>query len=165
MTTISDQKCYNCVENRLYTFHTKKKNLRQYIYISIHIIQILLNYCPRTRFCQKKKLIHFRLYHLWQTNSFYYAWHFNLSDVRTCEKIDWWSTIPPISTKWTTTSHLKPINHNRPRHTWDIGIPGPGLRQAQQCVGVKPFRFVILLPDCCGRMLYILRPTGIFLGY
>ena len=22
----------------------------------------------------------------------------------------WWSTIPPISTKWTTTSHLKPLN-------------------------------------------------------
>jgi len=22
----------------------------------------------------------------------------------------WWSTIPPISTKWSPTSHFKPVN-------------------------------------------------------
>jgi len=28
----------------------------------------------------------------------------------------WWSTIPPISTKRTITSHLKPLNAKRPGH-------------------------------------------------
>lgn len=33
MTAISDHKFYNCVENRLYTFHTKKKFKTIYLYI------------------------------------------------------------------------------------------------------------------------------------
>jgi hypothetical protein len=35
-------------------------------------------------------------------------------------------TIPPISTKWTTTSHLKPWNTKK-TITYDIGNPDPGL--------------------------------------
>jgi hypothetical protein len=30
----------------------------------------------------------------------------------------WWSTIQPISTKRTSTSHLKPLSVKRPRHMW-----------------------------------------------
>jgi len=28
----------------------------------------------------------------------------------------WWSTIPPISTKWTIISHLNSLNIKKPRH-------------------------------------------------
>jgi hypothetical protein len=49
----------------------------------------------------------------------------------------WWSTIiiPPISlsTKWSTTSHLKHLKTKRPWHmTYDIKNPGPVLGQAQK---------------------------------
>jgi len=30
----------------------------------------------------------------------------------------WWSTIPPKSTKWTTTSHLKQLNTNKHHEIW-----------------------------------------------
>jgi len=38
----------------------------------------------------------------------------------------WWSAILSISTKWTTTSHLKSLNKVNTT-TSDIGNPGPGL--------------------------------------
>jgi hypothetical protein len=34
----------------------------------------------------------------------------------------WWSTIPQISTKWTTTSHLKSLNTKKTT-TYDVGNP------------------------------------------
>ena len=42
----------------------------------------------------------------------------------------WWSTIPPISTKQTTTSHLKSMNIKK--RTYDFGNPGPDLGQAEK---------------------------------
>jgi hypothetical protein len=44
----------------------------------------------------------------------------------------WWSIIPQIS----TTSDLKSLNTKKVT-TYDIWHPGPGLRQAQKCWGVK----------------------------
>jgi hypothetical protein len=49
----------------------------------------------------------------------------------------WWSQIPSISTKQTTTSHLHSLNTKRgQRH--DVGNSCPVLGQAQTCGGVKP---------------------------
>ena len=42
----------------------------------------------------------------------------------------WWSTILPISTKRTTTSHLKSLNKEKTT-TYDFGNLGPGLWQTQ----------------------------------
>jgi hypothetical protein len=46
----------------------------------------------------------------------------------------WWSSIPPISTKQTITSHLNWTHwtQKKDHNTYDIGNPGPGLGQAQQ---------------------------------
>ena len=44
----------------------------------------------------------------------------------------WWSTIPPISTKQTITSHLDSLN-TKQTMTYDIGNLGSGLGQAQKC--------------------------------
>jgi hypothetical protein len=42
-----------------------------------------------------------------------------------------WTTIPPISTKQTTTSHLNSLNMIKKRtKTYDVGNPGPDLGQA-----------------------------------
>jgi len=49
----------------------------------------------------------------------------------------WWSTISPISTKRTITSHLSLLNTNKIT-IYDVGNPGPGLEQAQTGCGVKP---------------------------
>ena len=48
-----------------------------------------------------------------------------------------WSTIPPMSTKRTITSHLKSLNLKKIT-TYHHGSPCPGMRQAQQYVGVNP---------------------------
>jgi len=48
----------------------------------------------------------------------------------------WWSTIPPISTKQTVTSHLKPFNIIKTT-TYGIGNPSIDLKQAQKCGRVK----------------------------
>ena len=42
----------------------------------------------------------------------------------------WRSAIPPISTKQTTTSNIKPLNM-RKTMTYGIGNLGPGLEQTQ----------------------------------
>jgi len=44
----------------------------------------------------------------------------------------WWSTIQPISTKQTITSHLKSLNRIKTQ-AYDIGNPGHGLGQAKKC--------------------------------
>jgi hypothetical protein len=44
----------------------------------------------------------------------------------------WWSTIPPISTKWTITFHLNSLNINKTTK-YDTGNPGPDLGQPQIC--------------------------------
>ena len=41
----------------------------------------------------------------------------------------WWSSIPPLSTTW--TSHLNSL-HTKKTMTYDIGNPSPGLGQAQK---------------------------------
>ena len=46
-----------------------------------------------------------------------------------------WSTIPPISTKQTATSHLKSLNIKK-TSTYDVGNLGLGLGQAHKCGGV-----------------------------
>jgi hypothetical protein len=48
----------------------------------------------------------------------------------------WWSTIPPISTNQTTTTHFNSMHTKRRmgNMTYDIGNPGFGLGQAQQCL-------------------------------
>ena len=47
------------------------------------------------------------------------------------------STIPQIWTTRTNTSNLNPLNIEKTT-IYVIGNPGPGLRQAQTCDGVKP---------------------------
>jgi hypothetical protein len=42
----------------------------------------------------------------------------------------------PISTKQTTTSHVKPLNTKKIM-TYDIGNPGHGLGQSQKCGRIK----------------------------
>jgi hypothetical protein len=52
----------------------------------------------------------------------------------------YWSTISSISTKRTTTSHLKSLSLNAKKTmTYGIGNPCPSFGQAQQCGGVKLF--------------------------
>ena len=53
----------------------------------------------------------------------------------------WWSTIPPILTKQTITSHLKSLNKKRPWH--GIRNPGPGLGQAHNCEWWKPINGIL----------------------
>ena len=50
----------------------------------------------------------------------------------------WWSTIPPISTKWPITSHHSSSNIKKKTSTYNVGNPSPGLWQAQKYGGVKP---------------------------
>jgi len=51
----------------------------------------------------------------------------------------WWSTIPPITTKQTITSHLNWTHWTQEKTTtYDVVNPVPGLGQAQKCGGVKP---------------------------
>jgi len=49
-------------------------------------------------------------------------------------KRKWWSTIPPISTKQTTSSYLKSLNT---KNAMTYGIGSPGLGQAKKCGRVK----------------------------
>ena len=62
----------------------------------------------------------------------------------------WWSTIPPISTKQTTISHFKPTANKN--ETNDVGNPGPGLGQAQKCGRVKTVNgiptLLLLIIEC-----------------
>jgi hypothetical protein len=45
----------------------------------------------------------------------------------------WWSIIPPLSTKQATTSYLKWLNKtNKKTMTYGVGNSGPGLGQAQK---------------------------------
>ena len=48
----------------------------------------------------------------------------------------WRSTILPTSTNQTITSDIKSLNIKKTM-IYDGGNPGPGLRQAQKCGGVK----------------------------
>ena len=56
-----------------------------------------------------------------------------------------WSTIPPISTKQTITSHLISLNMKKPQNNteYDVGNPGPGLGQEQICDGFRPANWII----------------------
>jgi hypothetical protein len=49
----------------------------------------------------------------------------------------WWTTIPPMWTKWTITFHLKLLNMNKTT-IYDVENPGPGLGQAHTRGVVKP---------------------------
>ena len=55
----------------------------------------------------------------------------------------WCSTIPPISTKWTSTHHLNSLNLKKTT-TYDIGNPGPRLGHAQKCGWVKPAYWILV---------------------
>jgi len=94
------------------------------------------------------------------TRTILYSWNiifnkgtFQMSEVVTLRYIcsmkrkltQWWSTIPPISTKWTTTSHFKLLN-TKMIMTYDIGNPVPGLGQTQKCGRVKPINGIPTLP-------------------
>ena len=57
----------------------------------------------------------------------------------------WWSTIPPISTKRTTTSHPKSLNMKK-NMTYDIGNPGPDLGEKPTCGEVNPVNGIPTLP-------------------
>ena len=48
----------------------------------------------------------------------------------------WWSTISPISTKQTITSHLNSLN-TRKTMAYDVGNLGHGLGLTQKCDRVK----------------------------
>jgi hypothetical protein len=69
---------------------------------------------------------------------------------------EWWSTIPPISTKGTTISHINSLNTKK---TYDIGYPVTSLEQAQQCGGVKFVNVIPILPP------YVLMCEGLRLKY
>ena len=56
-----------------------------------------------------------------------------ISAKRTTTSKQWWSTISPISTKWTITSHLNSLKKNKK----NFANLGPGLGQAQNCGWVK----------------------------
>jgi hypothetical protein len=60
----------------------------------------------------------------------------------------YWSTIPPISTKQTITSLLKQLNTKKIT-TYDVGNPGPGLSfgQTQKCGWVKHVNGISTLPS------------------
>ena len=55
----------------------------------------------------------------------------------------WWSSIPPISTKRTVTSHLYWTQTDQ---TYDVGNQSPGLGQVHTYVGVKPVNEILTLP-------------------
>ena len=62
----------------------------------------------------------------------------------------WWSSIPPISTKRTITSHLNWTRWTQKKHpnAYYFGHSGPGLGQAQRCGGVTPVNGISALPSC-----------------
>jgi hypothetical protein len=49
----------------------------------------------------------------------------------------WWSSIPPMSTKQTITSHLNWTHWTQKRQWHDVGNPSPDVGQAQKCGRVK----------------------------
>jgi hypothetical protein len=53
-------------------------------------------------------------------------------------KLNYGKTIPPIFIKQTITSHLILLSIKK-----GVGNPGPGLRPAQKCGGVKSVCFVV----------------------
>jgi len=57
----------------------------------------------------------------------------------------WWSIIPPISTKRKITSHLHSLNTKKTT-TYDVGNPGPGLGQAHKCGSVKLVNVIPTIP-------------------
>jgi hypothetical protein len=58
----------------------------------------------------------------------------------------WWSAIPPISTSEQSQLTLTYWAHkNGLRTTYDVGNPGPGIEQTQECGGVKPINGIPLL--------------------
>ena len=48
------------------------------------------------------------------------------STKQTITSKQWWSTIPPLSTKWI-------VEHKNNTMTYDVWNPGPGLTQVQNC--------------------------------
>jgi hypothetical protein len=60
----------------------------------------------------------------------------------------WWSTIPPISTKRAITSHLYSPNIKKTT-IYNVGYTGPGLEQAPKCGGVNIY---IIMWSCPGNM-------------
>jgi len=61
----------------------------------------------------------------------------------------WWSSIPPISTKQTITTHLNWTHwtHTQPPPTTygDVEIPSPSLGQTQKCGGVIPVNVLFVM--------------------
>ena len=49
-----------------------------------------------------------------------------------------WSIILPMPTKRTVTFNPRSLNTEEKTSTYEFGIPGPGLGQAQNCGLVKP---------------------------
>ena len=79
---------------------------------------------------------HFRWYILYYLQSVKNKWWPGLAWCKYilyyCEKKikQWWSSIPLISTKWTTTSHFNSLNTQKAT-TYVIGNPTTGFGQAQ----------------------------------
>jgi hypothetical protein len=64
----------------------------------------------------------------------------------------WWSSIPPISTKRTFTFHLNSLNTKKTM-TYDVGNPCPGL--IRKCDGVKPVSGIIVRDSSAVRRLCV----------
>jgi hypothetical protein len=65
--------------------------------------------------------------------------HQHQQNKRKCKQ--WWSTIPPTSTKLKTTSHLSSLGTKNKKNTaYDAWNPGYGLEQAQKYGRVKPVK-------------------------
>jgi len=58
-----------------------------------------------------------------------------------------WSIISPMPTKRTITFNPRSLNTEKKTSTYDRGIPGSVLGQAQTCGGVKPVNGVTCNPS------------------
>ena len=60
----------------------------------------------------------------------------------------WWSSVPPISTKRTIASHLDWTHWTQKKPTtYDFENPGPGMGQVQKGVRVKPVYGIQTFPS------------------
>ena len=73
-----------------------------------------------------------------------------------------WTSIPPISTKWTIINLTKLTEHTM---TCDVGNPSLGLGQAHKCGRVKPFNGITTLFPYTIQFAYLYTPHKIVWGH
>jgi len=63
------------------------------------------------------------------------------------ESLNWWSTIPTISTNQTNHLSLQLTVHKKKNAAYDVRNPGRGLGETHNFGGVKSF-FLLIFIDC-----------------